>query len=310
LGAALLATQYRKNAFFRLENDVPQTPALREVAPRFEILRPVVSVLKQISEHVYWMPPAPPDRPSLCAVVGARRTLMLDGGSSAAHANLFTDQLFSSTGTRPSAVVYTHSHWDHVLGGASLGGFVIAHTLTAEQLQKMAETDWSDEGLDYRVAVGLASPQHAMNVKAELPSPRRAEVSPADVVFDERIDVDLGGVTIHVRHLGGDHSADSSVVDVHPDRVLFLGDCLSASPEGVLTATSAFRLRDAVLAFQADAFVEGHHESVSSRAEMEALFEKIRRCEAAAREGLDIDESDDDAAYFFRAFKEGHQRTK
>jgi len=39
---------------------------------------------------------------------------------------------------RWSAVVYTHSHWDHVLGGAELGGLVIAQAATAEQLVELA----------------------------------------------------------------------------------------------------------------------------------------------------------------------------
>ena len=73
-----------------------------------------MSVLTRISEHVYWMPPGPPDRPSLCAVVGDRRTLMLDAGSSNAHARVFLDALWAESATRPTAVVYTHSHWDHV----------------------------------------------------------------------------------------------------------------------------------------------------------------------------------------------------
>jgi len=59
---------------------------------------------------------------------------MLDAGSSAAHARAFVEALRSAGGTRPSAVVYTHEDWDHVLGGAELGGIVIAHALTAERL--------------------------------------------------------------------------------------------------------------------------------------------------------------------------------
>jgi glyoxylase-like metal-dependent hydrolase (beta-lactamase superfamily II) len=45
---------------------------------------------------------------------------MLDAGSSAAHAGSFLDDLLTERDTRPSAVVYTHSHWDHVLGGAEV----------------------------------------------------------------------------------------------------------------------------------------------------------------------------------------------
>src|SRR6184192_671095 len=81
-----------------------------------------MSALTRITERVYWMPPVPPDRPSLCAVVGDRRTLMLDAGSSGSHARAFLNALLRMSGTHPSAVVYTHSHWDHVLGGAEVCG--------------------------------------------------------------------------------------------------------------------------------------------------------------------------------------------
>ena len=244
-----------------------------------------VSVLTKISDHVYWMPPGPPDRPSLCAVVGDRRTLMLDAGSSNAHTRTFLDALWTETAARPSAVVYTHSHWDHVFGGAALGGLVIAHALTARWLIELAGMDWSDEGLDERVAAGHASPQHAANVEEELPSPRTVEVAPADIVFQDGLDVELGGVTVRVRHVGGDHSTESSVMYVEPDRVLFLGDCMYDSPTGALTAELAFPLHDAILEFDAELYVDGHHPSVSSRPEIEGLIEKMRLAERAVRQG-------------------------
>ena len=152
-----------------------------------------MSVLTKISEHVYWMPPGPPDRPSVGAVVGDRRALMLDAGSSKAHTREFLDALWVEIAVRPSAVVYTHSHWDHVFGGAELGGHVIAHASTAEWLIELAGTDWSDDGLELRVAAGIVSPQHAAHVKQELPSPRRVEVAPADIVFQQGLDLGLGG---------------------------------------------------------------------------------------------------------------------
>jgi glyoxylase-like metal-dependent hydrolase (beta-lactamase superfamily II) len=264
-------------------------------------------VLTKITEHIYWMPPGPPDRPSVCAVVGKRYTLLLDAGSSAAHTAQFTRELFAESGTHPSAVVYTHADWDHVLGGAEVDGLVIAHALTAKRLDKLAARDWSDEGLDRLVALGLASHQHVANVKTELPSPRRVRVAPADIVFADGIEIDTGDVRVHVRHVGGDHSADSCVMFVDPDRVLFLGDCLYASGDGVLTPESAFRLRETVLSFDAAHYVDGHHESVSSRSEMETLFEKMRLAESAVREGSELAGADEDTAYFFQAFTVGSQ---
>src|SRR5205085_5224680 len=138
-----------------------------------------------------------------------------------------------------------------------------------------------------------------------LPSPRVVEVAPADIVFRDTIELDLGGVTLEVSHVGGDHCPDACVVCVQPDGLLFLGDCLGASPDGVLTAESAFRLRDAILGFDAEHYVEGHHDAVSSRLEMEALFEKIVLAEQAAREGRTVEAPDEDTEYFLEAFRTG-----
>jgi glyoxylase-like metal-dependent hydrolase (beta-lactamase superfamily II) len=263
--------------------------------------------LTRISERVYWMQPGLPDRPSLCAVVGARRTLMLDAGSSRAHARQFLEALGQEHVARPSAVVYTHSHWDHVLGGSELDGMVIAHALTAQLLQELAARDWTDEGLDRRVAAGQSSVQHSEHVKAELPSPRAVEVVPADIVFRDSLQIELGGVTVTVRHVGGDHSADSCVMYVEPDRVLVLGDCICDSPTGALTSELAFPLFDAILGFDAAIYVEGHHPVISSREDIEVLNQKMRFAEQAVREGSAIGlPDDDDTESFVAAFRAGH----
>jgi glyoxylase-like metal-dependent hydrolase (beta-lactamase superfamily II) len=266
-----------------------------------------VSILTPITEHVYWLPPGPPDRPSVCAVVGDRRALMLDAGSSAAHTRSFLDALRAETAVRPSAVVYTHSHWDHVFGGAELGGLVIAHAATAEVLVELTAMDWSDEALDQRVAAGEASPQHAANVKAELPSPRTVEVAPADIVFRDGLDIELGGVSVCVRHVGGNHCAESNVMYVEPDRVLFLGDCMYDSPAGVLTAELAFPLHDAILGFDAELYVDGHDTSLYSRPDIEALIEKMRLAEEAVRTGSAIPTPDEETEEFIQAFTAGRE---
>jgi hypothetical protein len=104
------------------------------------------------------------------------------------------------------------------------------------------------------------------------------------------------------------HSADSSVMYVEPDRVLFLGDCLCDSSEGALTAELAFPLHNAILGFDAELYVEGHHESVSSRAEIESLIEKVRFAEKAVREGLATTAQDEDTDYFVEVFRAGRRQ--
>lgn len=191
-----------------------------------------VSGLERISEHVYWLAPAKPDRPSLCAVVGESATLMLDAGASDAHARLFLDALAAENVAPPIAVVLTHSDWDHVFGAAEVGAPVIAHQLTDIALAELAATDWSDEALDARVAAGVRSPEHAANIKAEMPAPRNVRVARADTHFEDGLELELGGVNVQVRHVGGDHADDSSVIYVTQDGVLFLGDALYESTDG------------------------------------------------------------------------------
>jgi glyoxylase-like metal-dependent hydrolase (beta-lactamase superfamily II) len=281
--------------------------------------------LCRISDRVYWMPPGPPDRPSLCAVVGDRRTLMLDAGASSAHARNFLDGLSAEGVSAPSYVALTHSHWDHIFGAAEFDAHVIAQALTAETLIELAATDWRDEALDRRVVAGLVSPGHAANVKDELPSPREVHVAPADIVFREGLDIDLGGATVRVRHVGGDHAADSCVMYIEPDWVLFLGDCLYDSPDGRLTPELVLPLYDAVRSFGAELLVDGHSDAVMPRADLEALAIRIRLAETSVRgfaiQGGRLDEEavlanvrkqtgeepDEDMVAFVRAFIAGYR---
>jgi hypothetical protein len=163
---------------------------------------------------------------------------------------------------------------------------VIAHTLTARRLGELALVDWNDEA------------NVSDHIRGELPAPRVVEIAPADVVFAERIELDLGGgVRVSVEHVGGDHCDDACVMLVDPDALLFLGDCLSASAKEVLTVERALPLYDRILSYPAERYVEGHHPAVETRAELEALIEKAR---AAARG--EATPGDEDSEYFLRAF--------
>lgn len=104
----------------------------------------------------------------------------------------------------------THSDWDHVFGAVEVAAPVIAHQLTDIALAELAATDWSDEVRDARVEAGVRSPQHAANIKEEMPAPRNVRVARASTLFEEGLDLELGGATVQVRHVGGDHAADSN----------------------------------------------------------------------------------------------------
>ena len=236
--------------------------------------------LTRLSPHVVWMPPGPPDRPSLCAVTGERGTVMLDSGASNAHAELFLSELDGLGLPRPKLVALTHWHWDHVFGAAAIGAPVIAGAGTARELVRLAACDWDDSALDVRVATGEEIAFCADNLKLELPAPRQVRIAVADIVFEEGLTLDLGGVTCRLQHVGGDHSADSVVAFIEPDGVLFLSDCLYDdiyAPTRHYTTAKLFPLLDILDTFDADLHVTGHSGQIMDRADFARDCQRMRR---------------------------------
>lgn len=256
--------------------------------------------LTQISEHVYWMPPAEPDRPSLCVVVGSEYTLMLDAGSSDAHARLFLDALAARGLRPPQFVALTHWHWDHVFGAAELGVPVIAHRDTAKQVDVLAAYAWDDDALDARVASGEEIAMCADNIRLELPEPRTVRIAQVTLAFEHALNVNLGGVTCRIEHVGGDHAADSSIMLVEPDGVLFLGDCLYDAiytPKQHYTIDRVFPLLDTLKDFEAQQYIEGHSPEVMTRAQFDRLARKMSDI------GILVDHHREDEAALLAAFQ-------
>jgi len=274
--------------------------------------------LSQITEHVYWMSPGQPDRPSLAAIAGTRHTLMLDAGASDAHARLFLDALARANVAKPHMVALTHWHWDHVFGAVTLDIPVIASAATSDQLAVLAGYEWSDHALDQRVASGAEIRQCADDIKVELPAPRAVHIVRPTLVFQSTLEVHLGDVTVLIQQVGGDHAADSCVMYIPEDKVLFLGDCLYDAiyaPVRHYTPRNLLPLLDTVTAFEADYHIEGHLDHVMARAEFDALVTKMRKAESLVKRFgsvepaalAQIDPSDEDMGYFVRAFIAGLQ---
>lgn len=143
-----------------------------------------MSQFEQISAHVWIMHAEhETDRPLLAAVVGERRTLLMDGGASPAH---------------------------------------------AAQLR-----------------------QELIDRSLRLP----------DILFEKKLELDLGGVSCEIHHVGGDHAGDSCYLYVREDKTLFLGDALGPSVYGGprrYTSGEFLRLMDAAFHFDAHIFVESH----------------------------------------------------
>lgn len=230
-------------------------------------------MINKISPHVYWTPPNhDTDRPIMGAVCGKRGVLVIEGGNSEAHARQFLQGMAEARLAGPIlGVAITHWHWDHVFGAGVFGAPIFASEATRRLVAWMAGLDWSDEALDRRVEEGLEIDFCRVNLKRELPDRTGLKITPPNVSFEGPATIDLGGVTVRLVPVGGDHASDSTVVFIPEDKILFTGDCLYPDlhhgPDRYTTAR-LFPLIDTILSFDAEIFFGSHQDKPISRADM------------------------------------------
>ena len=236
--------------------------------------------LNKIGSHVYWLPPdSTTDRPVLGAVVGERATLLVDAGNSPAHAHLLLDEVAQRRLTPPQFLVLTHWHWDHVFGTSAITLPTFAHVETRRRVEEMANLDWSDTALDARVTSGQEIEFCRDMIKAELPDRRNLTLHPPEIGFTDRVELDLGDLRAHLIHVGGDHAADSIIVYVPQDRVVFVSDCLSPDlyhRPPIYTTQRLFPLIDRLLACEADYYLFGHAPEPMPRSELAAYTNRLK----------------------------------
>lgn len=236
-----------------------------------------------LTPRVAWSPPdAERDRPILGAISGRRKSLIVDAGASPAHAVQFRRALAELGVTEAGYAALTHYHWDHVFGSSALDLPVIAHVETRQRVQEMARLDWRDNALNARVAAGQEKASIAGNIKLEMSNGERAAlvIVPPGVVFSEGVEVDLGGLTAQIFHVGGDHTADSSVIFTPEERVVFLGDCFyqgNAGGAGIYTAARLYPLLDRLEGLAADYYVMAHEPQPLTRAAFLHEANNLRR---------------------------------
>lgn len=227
-----------------------------------------MQTLKQYSDRFWYMTPvAETDRPILGVVVGDTHTLMIDAGNSEAHTNLFLDALTVQGIKRPTLVALTHWHWDHVFGLSALTDTVsIASTATKAGMERLLPYAWDDASLADRVEDGREIAFCAEAIQLEYGEDRSMRVVLPTLTFDDTLTLDLGGVHVILKHVGGDHAADAVVAYVPEEKVLFLGDALYANlyaPSWRMTPARTLRLLELLDQFEAEAYVWSHGQVVT-----------------------------------------------
>ena len=223
------------------------------------------------SERFWYMTPVDrTDRPILGAGVGDTHTLLIDAGNSVSHASFFLEQLEKQVLRAPSMVALTHWHWDHIFGLPVLEGVVsIASEATKQGMEKLVPYDWDDASLDERVAQGIEIAFCAEAIREEYGDARDIEIVLPTLTFQESLTLDLGGVHVVLKHVGGDHAKDAVILYFVEEKILFLGDALYANlyaPTWRMTPEETLRLLDVLETFDAQQIVWSHGEMMSREA--------------------------------------------
>ena len=167
---------------------------------------------QQVSEHVYVIPDDNVSFvPNVGIVVGERATLIVDTGLGEANGRIVLEEAGKLSDNEDFYLAATHFHPEHDLGA-------IAFPAGAKMVR------WS------------AQEQEAQTVGADTVarfagfSPRLAELldgaafRPVDILFEESLTLDLGGVRVRVVGVGPNHTRGDTVFFVEGDRVLLAGD--------------------------------------------------------------------------------------
>lgn len=134
-----------------------------------------------------------------------------------------------ATGLPPvTTIVYTHHHWDHVWGAGVWGvSDIVGHAAGLEPLQIDAARSWSAA---YAAQVVRDDPRMALSVagrRRAVPDWSELVVLPPTRTFEGELELAAGLV---VRHVGGRHAPDSSIVLDTESEVALAGDSFYPPP--------------------------------------------------------------------------------
>lgn len=146
-------------------------------------------------------------------VVGKDGIVVVDTLVSAKQARRFIKDIRAVTDKPIRYVVNTHGHLDHAFGDSefqALGAVVVTHADCKRDLATNGEAVLRNIG-----AYGL----DAKDMEG-------TKIARPDVTFTDRMEIDLGDLTVELIYPGASHSPGSILVSVPREKVVFAGDAL------------------------------------------------------------------------------------
>lgn len=225
--------------------------------------------LEQIGGRVWYLP-AHPDpnqvQPLVGVVVGDRETVLIDAGNTPRTAETVLSELERIGAPPVGKLIYTHHHWDHVFGGCVYGAEAIAHTLCRTQLEREALRPWSEAFLAEEVTRDPTLEGMANVLRLGVEDWAGFRIVVPEESFEATYVVQGEGYRLELEHVGGKHAADSVVVNVPDERVMFLGDSFYPPPLrlGFPDRSPDMEMLKSLLSKNCEFYLDGHGEPFSS----------------------------------------------
>lgn len=177
--------------------------------------------LNKLTNRIFYLEHEPEvDRPMLAYIKGDKWSLAIDAGYSASHVQDFYEAVVSEQFKKPDFTVITHWHYDHTFGMHAISGISIANDKTNEFLKEQQEQARDTEYIEILK-------KEDVHFGKEYCGQDKLDIMLADIVFSDKMTLDLGGITAKIFHTVSPHSEDTTCVYVPEEKMLFLGDATS-----------------------------------------------------------------------------------
>ena len=232
-------------------------------------------MLDKLTNRVYALPYEEGiTKPALGLIVGNKYSLVVDGGHSAEHAKEFLRAVHKLNSPKPKYLTITHWHWDHVAGAETMNLTNIINYKTKENLEQVKSLIKEDQELNVE-SLGKVMYSTTLHLKEQMNE--GLKLLNADIVFKEKVEVDLGELICVIENIGGDHSLDSNLIYVEDEKVMFLGDSIYRDLDKVHKCYHidiVKSLIEKIMKYDTDYYLTGH-KPVYTKEAMHAHFRSM-----------------------------------
>lgn len=234
--------------------------------------------LVQVAERI-WLFPAESGngtvQPNVGVIVTETGSVLVDAGNSPRHGRRILRALAARDLPPVLYVIYTHHHWDHIFGAQVYVAPVVAHDLCHELLVERAARPWGFAYIEDEIRRNPATEPIYTAIQRANDDWQGFRVVLPSLTFTHRMALEVGGRSIGIEHVGGQHAPDSVVVRVRDAGVLFVSDCFYKPTllHRTADATTDYALVERFLADESiQVFIDGHTPAPYTREAVSALL--------------------------------------